>query len=68
MPVPDIRTNVATPSICQRLNFFQHIRPVIFDGQENERGDMRLTTSPKPEEKSMSENVGTHTHVGGTVE
>ena len=39
--LPDIRTNIATPSIYQRLNCFQYIRPVIFDGQENERGDMR---------------------------
>jgi len=39
--VPDVRTNVAIPSIYQRLNCFLYIRPVIFDGQENKRGDMR---------------------------
>ena len=61
--VPDIRTNIATPSIYQRLNCFQCIGPVIFDGQDNERGDMRPTTSPKLDEKIMSGNVGTHIQI-----
>jgi hypothetical protein len=61
--VPGVRTNIATLSIYQRLNCFQYIGTVIFDGQENERGDMRPMTSPKPEEKSMSGNVGTHMQI-----